>query len=52
MLYSQALIDGFHVILRARGGTHDYRVGRGGAFRRCTEPSDEAALEPWEDNRR
>jgi hypothetical protein len=52
MLYSQMLIDGFHVLLRARGETHDYRVGRGGAFRRCMDPPDEAYLRPWEDDRR
>jgi hypothetical protein len=52
MLYSQMLVDGFHVILGAGGATHDYRVGRGGAFRRCLEPPDEALLQAWEDSRR
>lgn len=51
MLYSQMLVDGFHVLLRASGETHDYRVGRGGRFRRCTRPPDEALLEPWDDSR-
>jgi len=42
VFYTQALIDGFRVILAAEGGTFDYRVGRAGNFRRCDHPDDEA----------
>jgi hypothetical protein len=35
MLYTQALVEGYHVIYEAGGRTWDYRVGRGGRFRLC-----------------
>jgi hypothetical protein len=37
MAYTQALVEGFRVILAADGTTYDYRVGRGGIFRRCDQ---------------
>lgn len=41
MFYTQALVEGFRVILAAGGKTHDYRVDRAGRFRRCDHPADE-----------
>jgi hypothetical protein len=35
MLYTQALVDGYHVILEAGGEELDYRVGAGGGYRLC-----------------
>ena len=35
MVYTQALVDGFHVVLDAGGEELDYRVGQGGSFRLC-----------------
>ena len=37
MLYTQALVDGFQVILDADGEELDYRVGQGGSFRLCED---------------
>ncbi|HYI65340.1 MAG TPA: hypothetical protein VEW95_00285 [Candidatus Limnocylindrales bacterium] len=37
MLYTQALVDGFHVIVNADGEELDYRVGQGGSFRLCED---------------
>jgi hypothetical protein len=46
MAYTQALVDGYRVILTVGGQRYDYRVGRGGVFRRCMWPSG-AAAGPW-----
>jgi hypothetical protein len=35
MLYTQALVDGYHVVLLSDGVELDYRVGSRGAFRLC-----------------
>jgi hypothetical protein len=35
MFYTQALVDGYHVILRAGTEELDYRVGAAGGFRLC-----------------
>lgn len=35
MLYTQALVDGFHVIVDADGEELDYRAARGGSFLLC-----------------
>jgi hypothetical protein len=35
MLYTQALVDGFQVVVNADGEELDYRVGQGGSFRLC-----------------
>jgi hypothetical protein len=35
MFYTQALVDGYHVILRAGDEELDYRVGAAGGFRVC-----------------
>jgi len=37
MFYTQALVDGYHVILEADGEELDYRVSAGGGFRLCEE---------------
>jgi hypothetical protein len=38
MFYTQALVDGYWVVLELGGTTLDYRVGARGAFRLCEEP--------------
>ena len=35
MAYTQALVDGYHVVLDAAGEELDYRVNRDGGFRLC-----------------
>ena len=37
MFYTQALVDGYHVILRAGEDELDYRVGAAGGFRLCED---------------
>ena len=37
MFYTQALVDGFHVIVDADGEELDYRVGQGVSFRLCED---------------
>jgi hypothetical protein len=39
MFYTQALVDGYWVVVELGGTTLDYRVGAHGAFRLCEEPS-------------
>ena len=34
-VYTQALVDGYHVVLDADGDELDYRVGSGGSFNLC-----------------
>ncbi|PFG40197.1 hypothetical protein ATJ97_2718 [Georgenia soli] len=36
MVYTQALVDGYHVVLDVSGEQYDYRVGSGAAVRLCT----------------
>jgi len=35
MEYTQALVNGYWVIIEAAGQTYDFRVGRGGSFQLC-----------------
>jgi hypothetical protein len=35
MMYTQALINGYWVVIHAAGQTYDFRVGRGGSFQLC-----------------
>ncbi len=44
MLYTQALVDGYQVVVEADGQQLDYRVGGGGSFQICEEgrPGDGA----------
>ncbi len=42
MFYTQALVPGFRVILVVDERRFDYRIGRGGTFRRCDATFDEA----------
>ena len=35
MMYTQALVNGYWVIIEAAGRTFDFRVGSGGSFRLC-----------------
>ena len=37
MEYTQALINGYWVVIKAAGQTYDFRVDRGGSFRLCPE---------------
>lgn len=38
MMYTQALVDGYQVIVEANGTQLDYRVGGQGGFRLCENP--------------
>ena len=38
MLYTQALVDGYHVVIGADDERLDYRVGGGAAFKLCGRP--------------
>ena len=35
MEYTQALVNGYWVVINAAGQTYDFRAGRGGSFRLC-----------------
>ena len=35
MMYTQTLVNGYWVIIEARGKQYDFRVGSGGSFRLC-----------------
>src|SRR5262245_10943207 len=37
MQYTQALINGYWVVIKAAAQTYDFRVDRGGSFRLCPE---------------
>ena len=37
MGYTQALVNGYWVVIKAANRTFDFRVGRGGSFRLCPE---------------
>ncbi len=37
MQYTQALVNGYWVVISAAGQTYDFRMGRGGSFRLCPE---------------
>jgi hypothetical protein len=39
MVYTQALVDGYHVVLDVDGEELDYRVDSGGGFRVCESPN-------------
>ena len=35
MMYTQALVNGYWIVIEAAGKQYDFRVGRGGSFRLC-----------------
>jgi hypothetical protein len=35
MMYTQAFVNGYWVVIEAAGRTYDFRVGRGSSFRLC-----------------
>ena len=37
MMYTEALVNGYWVVIDAGGKTYDFRVGGGGSFRLCPE---------------
>ncbi len=37
MQYTQALVNGYWVVIKAGGRTYDFRLGRGGSFQLCPE---------------
>ncbi len=45
MMYSQALTEGYWIVLGHAGEEHDYRAGRGGNFVRCERPDRVGPLE-------
>jgi hypothetical protein len=49
MAYTQALVNGYWIVVEAAGKTYDFRVGSGGSFRLCPPgqgqpPSQSAAI--------
>lgn len=38
VFYTQATVDGYHVVVEGGGAQYDYRVGDNGAFRLCESP--------------
>ncbi|MDQ3689927.1 MAG: hypothetical protein M3406_07845 [Chloroflexota bacterium] len=40
MMYTQALVDGYQVVVRAADQELDYRIGRDGAFMICEDGTD------------
>ena len=45
-LYTQALIEGYWIVLRHAGTDHDYRVAGRGWFIRCENPAGGAPSKP------
>jgi len=35
MMYTQALVNGYWIVIEAAGKQYDFRVGSGGSFRLC-----------------
>ncbi|HQY90561.1 hypothetical protein [Caldilinea sp.] len=46
MVYTQALVEGYHVIVAAGDQTLDYRAGRNNSFRLCENPRPNAPGAP------
>jgi hypothetical protein len=46
MMYTQALVNGYWVVIDAAGQTYDFRVGRGGSFRLCPAGRGHPPLQP------
>lgn len=49
MMYTQALVNGYWVVIKAAGQTFDFRVGRGGSFRLCPAGRGHPPLQPGAD---
>src|SRR6266567_7534133 len=46
MMYTQALVNGYWVVIDAAGEKYDFRVGRGGSFRLCPAGRGRPPLPP------
>jgi hypothetical protein len=46
MMYTEALVNGYWVVIDAGGKTYDFRVGGGGSFRLCPEGHGHPPLRP------
>ena len=46
MFYTQALVDGYQVVIDAGGEQLDFRVGSGGSFRICDDPTAPGETNP------
>jgi hypothetical protein len=46
MMYTQALVNGYWVVINAAGQTFDFRVGRGASFRLCPAGRGHPPLQP------
>jgi hypothetical protein len=46
MMYTQALVNGYWVVIGAAGQTYDFRVGRGGSFRLCPPGRGDPSPQP------
>jgi hypothetical protein len=48
MFYTQALVDGYQVVIDTGEEELDYRVGSGGSFRLCENPDAPGGTNPSE----
>lgn len=46
MMYTQALVNGYWVVIEAAGQTYGFRVGRDGSFRLCAAGRGQPPSEP------
>jgi len=46
MMYTQALVNGYWVIVEAAGKNYDFRVGSGGSFRLCPPGQGQPPSQP------
>jgi hypothetical protein len=46
MMYTEALVNGYWVVVDAGGKTYDFRVGSGGSFRLCPEGRGHPPVRP------
>jgi hypothetical protein len=46
MMYTDALVNGYWVVIDAGGKRYDFRVGGGGSFRLCPEGRGQPPLQP------
>jgi len=46
MMYTQALVNGYWVVIEAGGQKYDFRVGRGSTFRLCPRGQGQPPSQP------
>jgi hypothetical protein len=46
-MYTQALVNGFWIVLQAGGAAYDFRVAADGSFRLCPHPVESGGADPY-----